>query len=135
MPLSPITSSIHFIFVHYLLYLNLTMYVLGGVKMSKRNVLLSLGIGVLAGYVLNKKVKESTMITPEQALKVAKAKFAVNGEIEGSWIHTKQENFRKNGLSYNVYQGGLTLNEQGEIHHYEFLVDADTGTILSATKQ
>lgn len=103
--------------------------------MSKKNVFLSLATGLIAGYFLNQKVKEYSIISPEFALQQAKRKFTNIGEIEGSWIHTKQENFKKDGLSYTVYEGGLTVNEDGEIHHYEFLIDADTGTVLSATKQ
>jgi predicted small secreted protein len=43
------------------------------------------------------------------------------------------ETFQKNELSYKVYRGGLTQNEDGELKQLEFIVDAHSGTVLDVT--
>jgi predicted small secreted protein len=94
--------------------------------------LFGVGLGFLGGILLTTQAKGEE-ISAEKALSEAKQAFKKRGPIEGSWIHMTPETFQKNELSYKVYRGGLTQNEDGELKQLEFIVDAHSGTVLDVT--
>ncbi|HLS35953.1 MAG TPA: PepSY domain-containing protein [Bacillota bacterium] len=102
--------------------------------MNIRRVLLALGVGFAAGYVVKQQLNEYQSITPEEALEKAKTKFRRLGPINGSWIYMKPEQIERNGLLYDVYRGGITRNIDGENVQFDFYADIDSGTIID-TKQ
>lgn len=85
--------------------------------------------GLLASYLVTK--DQPKKISPEKILQQVKAAFKENGPILGSWIHMEAEPYEKNHLSYLVYKGGISKNNQDGPTQYEFIADATTGTILS----
>jgi len=40
------------------------------------------------------------------------------------------EPYDKNQMTYRVYKGGISQNTDGNIKQYEFIADAQTGTLL-----
>ncbi|WP_059103767.1 PepSY domain-containing protein [Shouchella shacheensis] len=95
-----------------------------------KRVSLGLGIGVVVGFLVSKKIK-SDALSPENALK--KVKIAVKEEhnVSGSWIHMKPETIERFGLKYSAYRGGLTSPTNDGVVQYEFLADTKTGVLLS----
>jgi predicted small secreted protein len=90
--------------------------------------------GAVAGYAVTKKKAEG--ITPEKALDLLKEKAQESYSISGAWIMVNKEEKKVYGLSYLVYQGGFSHSIEGEPPaHYEFMVDANTGTLLQLKKQ
>ncbi|NMD72732.1 hypothetical protein HHO41_21120 [Bacillus sp. DNRA2] len=85
--------------------------------------------GIIASYLLTK--DQQKKISPEKILQQVKSAFKEQGPILGSWIHMEAENYEKNNLSYLVYKGGISKNNQDRTVQYEFIADATTGTILS----
>lgn len=98
--------------------------------MKLRNLLIGIGVGFSVGYVLRNQVEYVAKLSPERALKIAKAKLEESAPIVGSWIYVKEEHVEKNGLLYYVYRGGVSRNLDGETKQYEFLVDIDTGAVI-----
>ncbi|MFC4403615.1 PepSY domain-containing protein [Gracilibacillus xinjiangensis] len=97
--------------------------------MKTKQLVSALGIGILIGYTLRTK-QEDLWIKPENALKLTKQKFQQHYDVSGSWIYMKREQFFQNGLSYEVYHGGITKHVDGEHIPLEFFVDAKTGTVI-----
>ena len=102
--------------------------------MNIRRVLLALGVGFAAGYVVKQQLNEYQSITPEEALEKAKTKFRRLGPINGSWIYMKPEKIEKNGLTYNTYRGGISRNVDGLNKQYDFHIDIETGAIIDVTE-
>jgi predicted small secreted protein len=86
--------------------------------------------GLAAGYTLATQINNHKRITPEQALNNVKKALKNKLSIEGSWIQMVPEKLESDLLEYTVYKGGITANEQNRIKHYDFAVDAKTGTII-----
>ncbi len=105
-----------------------------GEGLKKRELILTVGIGVAVGYLLKSQLEEKQKITPEKALSSAKEIFKQNGPISGSWIYMKPEEVEKNGLVYNAYRGGITRNVDGVNKQYEFFVDVETGGIVDSVQ-
>jgi len=99
-----------------------------------RKTLLALGLGFVAGYVVKQQLNQYQSISPEEALERAKNKFRQLGPINGSWIYMKPEQIEKNGLTYDVYRGGVTRNIDGENIQFDFYSDIDTGTVIDTKK-
>lgn len=102
--------------------------------MSRRNVILAAGLGMVAGFLLRDQLDNFNKLTPEKALQYAKETFQKNGPINGSWIYMKPERLEKNGLTYYTYRGGISRNIDGKNEQYEFFSDQDTGTIIDVKK-
>ncbi|WP_138420663.1 PepSY domain-containing protein [Aquibacillus sediminis] len=102
--------------------------------MDWKKVLISAGLGALAGYVIAEQVNNRP-ISPESALRSVKETFRKEGPISGSWIYMKPEELNKNGLNYTVYHGGITRTIDGQNHQYEFFVDADTGSVIEVAER
>ncbi|MQR95232.1 peptidase M4 [Fictibacillus phosphorivorans] len=100
-----------------------------GIRMNWRNLILAGLTGAAIGYVVTKKQTET--ITPEKALKQLKEKASEHYRISGAWIMVKAEEKNVHGLPYSVYKGGFSSSSPGtEASHFEFLIDASTGSVL-----
>ncbi|MFC5712829.1 PepSY domain-containing protein [Thalassorhabdus alkalitolerans] len=97
--------------------------------MKIRDILIGVGLGFLAGYLLKDKIG-GEHISPEKALKVVKQNVQDHIPVNGSWIHMTPEKYNKDNLVYKVYRGGISSTEQDETKQMDFVVDAKTGTIL-----
>lgn len=102
--------------------------------MSSKRFLVGAGIGLVIGSFL-KEQWQKEHISPEKALRIVKRKLGQRGTVEGSWIHMIPETFEKKLLDYTVYRGGVSSTIEGEFHQFDFVVDANTGTILELTAQ
>lgn len=100
--------------------------------MKWNKLLLGIGIGIIGGTFLSRE-KQSQPISAEKAIKKVKKAFQEQGPIEGSWIYMTPEKFTKNNLTYHVYRGGITKNIEETMKQFEFIVDAETGTILEVS--
>ncbi|RST76445.1 hypothetical protein D4T97_006690 [Siminovitchia acidinfaciens] len=98
--------------------------------MNWKNFLLGAGAGVIAGYYASEALKKNSMASGEKVLQTVKEAFKDSGSIEGSWIKFRPENYEKHAVKTQVYRGGITTNEDGETKQYEFLADANTGTVI-----
>jgi predicted small secreted protein len=85
--------------------------------------------GAAAGYMITKTKTE--WITPEKALKLIKDKASEHFSISGAWIVVTREEKNVHNMLYTVYKGGFSHSIEGmPAVHYEFLIDAQTGTVL-----
>ncbi|WP_096436205.1 PepSY domain-containing protein [Alteribacter populi] len=104
--------------------------------MSWKRFIVGVGIGVAAAWFTKDQMdKTECNISPERALKMVKRKMKDFGSIDGSWIHMIAEDFRQDGLTYQVYRGGVSCTIDGQLHAFEFLVDATSGSVLKLKKQ
>ncbi|WP_270180607.1 PepSY domain-containing protein [Alkalihalobacillus sp. CinArs1] len=78
--------------------------------------------------------KKST-IPPEKALKSVKEAVKHSYAVKGSWIHMKTDSIKKFDVPFTVYSGGLTCEKAGRLEQMDFVVDANTGTIVELQKQ
>ncbi|MET3727452.1 putative small secreted protein [Fictibacillus halophilus] len=102
--------------------------------MNWRNLILAGLTGAAIGYVVTKKQTET--ITPEKALKLLKEKAKEHYRISGAWIMVKAEDKNVHGLPYSVYKGGFSNSSPGtEASHFEFLIDASTGSLLELVQK
>ncbi|MBU6080271.1 MULTISPECIES: PepSY domain-containing protein [Allobacillus] len=90
-------------------------------------------VGLIAGAVIGKKVKDQWLI-PEVALNRVKEMYKEDGPISGSWIMMQKEPYEKDGETYTVYRGGISRNIDGVTSQYQFKVNAKNGEILSTGK-
>lgn len=102
--------------------------------MSKTKTILAAGLGVALGFLVKQQLDENQQSSPENALKNAKEAFKEQGPISGSWIYMKPEVVDKDGLTYTAYRGGVTRKLDGTNKQFEFLADAETGTIIGSTE-
>lgn len=102
--------------------------------MSLKRFLIGVGVGLLAGTVLKEQISKE-LVSPEKALRGVKQKLGKQGVIEGSWIHMIPEDYEKSILKYTVYRGGVSCTIEGEFYQFDFIVDANNGTILELTSQ
>lgn len=102
--------------------------------MGLKRFLLGAGIGFIAGALLQNGVKKE-LISPEKALRIVKRKVSEQGVVEGSWIHMIPESYEKQFLQYEVYRGGISATIEGEFFQFDFVVDAETGSIIELTSQ
>jgi predicted small secreted protein len=93
--------------------------------MSWKKFITGAALGFAAAYAIKTKL-EQQMLSSEKALSLAKAAFRQLEPISGSWIQTTPETYEKNHVHYTVYKGGVCRDDA----HYEFVIDAYTGTII-----
>jgi predicted small secreted protein len=97
--------------------------------MKLRNLIIAGLAGAALGYAVTK--QQTERLSPEKALKMLKEKANQTYNISGSWILVDRENTSVFGLPYTVYKGGFSDSSYGNAPvHYEFLIDAETGTLL-----
>ena len=101
--------------------------------MNLKSFLLGIGVGIAGGLIARELLEQKSFVSPEKALANAKEVFKQNGAISGSWIHMKAEPFEKGHLQYEVYKGGISRKTaEDSTEQFEFIADAETGTILDA---
>ncbi len=98
--------------------------------MNWKNFIIGASAGVIAGYFANEALKKNSLASGEKVLQTVKAAFKDAGSIEGSWIKFRPEEYEKYAVKTKVYRGGITTKEDGETKQYEFLADANTGTVI-----
>jgi len=98
--------------------------------MNWKSFFLGAAVGLIGGYVTKEILNQNTNVSPEKVLELVKKQFKQNGTISGSWIHMTAEPYHKQEISYQVYKGGISKNNNGENEQFEFIADAQTGTLL-----
>jgi predicted small secreted protein len=97
--------------------------------MKWRTFLIASIVGAAAGYAITKKKTE--WISPERALKILKERAGKQFSISGAWIIVNREDEEVNNLPYTVYKGGFSHSIEGiPASHFEFMIDAQTGSVL-----
>lgn len=92
-----------------------------------------LSIGLVLGFILGFFLRPTIAkerISPEKALKKAKATASTTHTISGSWIHMNPESIERYGLQYEVYRGGISTSTPDGTVQYEFIVETKNGTLL-----
>ncbi|MBM0067054.1 hypothetical protein JNO66_15445 [Bacillus gibsonii] len=97
--------------------------------MTLKKLSFGLGIGFALGYLLRPTISKER-ISPEKALKKAKATAATQHTISGSWIHMNPETVERYGLQYEVYRGGMSTSTPDGTVQFEFIVETKNGTLL-----
>ncbi|MCA0986399.1 PepSY domain-containing protein [Guptibacillus algicola] len=101
-----------------------------------RDVLLGALIGAGAAMAATSLTTcKKSAIPPEKALKSVKEAVKNSYAVKGSWIHMKTDSINKFDVPFTVYSGGLTCEKEGRLEQMDFLVDANTGTIVELQKQ
>jgi predicted small secreted protein len=98
--------------------------------MNWKSFLLGAAIGIIGGYAAKEIINCNTNISAEKVLEQVKRQFSKNGPINGSWIHMEAEPYEKQQIHYRVFKGGISKNNNGTTEQFEFIADAQTGTIL-----
>jgi predicted small secreted protein len=98
--------------------------------MNWKSFLLGAAVGIIGGYAAKEIITCKTNISPEKVLEQVKKQFSKNGPINGSWIHMEAEPYEKQQINYRVYKGGISKNNNGTTEQFEFIADAQTGTLL-----
>lgn len=98
--------------------------------MNWKSFLIGAGAGLVAGYLANEAVKQSSLVSGEKVLQNVKLAFKENGSVDGSWIKFRPEEYEKYNVKTEVYRGGITTKQDGETKQFEFLADAKTGTVI-----
>ncbi|MBM7653208.1 hypothetical protein [Neobacillus cucumis] len=98
--------------------------------MNWKSFFLGAAVGMASGYLTKEILSQNTKVTPEKVLGLVKKQFRQHGPISGSWIHMTAEPYVKNHLTYDVYKGGISRNNQGINQQFEFIADAKTGTLI-----
>ncbi|MCM3725442.1 hypothetical protein M3226_06985 [Neobacillus cucumis] len=98
--------------------------------MNWKSFFLGAAVGIVGGYVTKEILTQKTNVSPERVLGAVKKHLQPKGSILGSWIHMEAEPYDKNQMTYIVYKGGISQNTDGNIQQYEFIADAQTGTLL-----
>lgn len=102
--------------------------------MNWKSFIGGIAAGFAAGYVVKELTNQTGLASPEKILSTIKTTLNQDGSnIRGSWIMMKPEKYTKNELDYDVYKGGLTKVTGTEATQYEFIADANTGTIIEFT--
>ncbi|MCL1630649.1 hypothetical protein M3N64_01605 [Sporolactobacillus sp. CPB3-1] len=96
-------------------------------------------IGVIAGYIAGMTVTRimngKITLSSEQVLERVKHTAKNQLSFDGAWICLTPHIWSNDQLNHLVYKGGLICNEQGKNHHYDFVADAKSGTILQLKSQ
>lgn len=87
-------------------------------------------LGVLAGVLATKWLIKRQKMKPEVVLEQVKSAFLAEGPIEGAWIEFTKTPLQKFAIKTQTYTGGITRLEDGDYAQYEFVADAQTGTVM-----
>lgn len=99
------------------------------------SLLAAFGVGAVTGYCITKGLSNLRPLSSERALREVKASLKDILDVDGAWIHLQPEEWENGKLTQTVYHGGVTETRDGEAVHYDFVVDAQTGTILKLEEQ
>lgn len=96
---------------------------------------INLGIAALAAtsYIAGKKIADKNLSATDILGKIKK-QFKKEGPIEGSWIESTPIHFHNFAFETDAYKGGISRYEDNDIVTYEFLTDAQTGTVLKMNR-
>jgi predicted small secreted protein len=101
--------------------------------MNWKSFLLGAAVGIIGGYAAKEVIACKTHVSPEKVLEQVKKQFNQNGPISGSWIHMEAEPYEKQQINYRVYKGGISKNNNGTTEQFEFIADAQTGTLIDVS--
>ncbi len=87
-------------------------------------------LGFTSGLVISHILINKQKVSANRILENVRKAFLKEGPIEGSWVEMKQAPLQKFAIKTNVYYGGVTRYEDGNLIQYEFIADAKTGTII-----
>lgn len=90
---------------------------------------LSFGLGFFVAKLFEKRAKD-----PDEILEDVKDAFKEEGPIDGSWIEMTKVPWKKHAYDTDVYYGGISRLEEGEMVQYEFIADAYTGSLMDIYK-
>ncbi|ARJ50032.1 hypothetical protein [Staphylococcus lutrae] len=76
-------------------------------------------------YVLYK--NKQKYIAADKVIENVKGYFK---HVTGSYILYEPTTYRKFGIEYEVYKGGISAERQGKTFNYEFIADAYNGQII-----
>lgn len=99
----------------------------------KGNLLFPLLIGAIAGFFSGLQARENLQqpkLTPQQILKKIRRAFQAETPVQDSWINMKPQHFQKFAIKTDVYRGGISRLEDQQLIQYDFLADANTGSVL-----
>lgn len=91
--------------------------------------------GYLAGTATSRLISEKKTLSSENVLERVKDTVSKQLTIDGAWIYLSPHIWSKDSLTHMVYRGGLISNEKGVNHHFDFIADAGSGTILEFKTQ
>ncbi|RRG09880.1 MAG: hypothetical protein DUD32_06730 [Lactobacillus sp.] len=94
---------------------------------------ITLGVSGVLGFFLGQKLKNRQQ-SPSEILTRVKSGFQKEGPLEGSWIESKTIPFQRFAYKTRVYRGGISRLEDNQRTTYEFLADAETGSILKMSR-
>ncbi len=97
-------------------------------------IVTSLLISFLFGAFTFFLVDRNKPINADRILNHVKKEFREEGPIEGSWIEMTKVPWSKHSYETDVYYGGLSRFENGQLAQYEFIADAYTGSIMDIYK-
>ncbi len=104
--------------------------------MKVNNFLAGVLTGVAAGIVVSETIDRlNKNVSADTVLNTVKEAFKTEGPIDGSWIVMKTEPFQNNVISMDVYRGGISRINNGELEQFEFAADAKTGTVVELVKR
>ena len=98
--------------------------------MNWKSFILGAAAGLIGGYAAKELITSKTNVSPERVLENVKRQFKQHSPISGSWIHMEAESYEKHPIHYRVYKGGISRNINGKNEQFEFIADAQTGTLL-----
>ncbi|WML25271.1 PepSY domain-containing protein [Neobacillus sp. OS1-33] len=101
--------------------------------MNWKSFLLGAAVGIIGGYAAKEVIACKMHVSPEKVLEQVKKQFNQNGTISGSWIHMEAEPYEKQQINYRVYKGGISKNNNGTNEQFEFIADAQTGTLIDVS--
>ena len=73
-------------------------------------------------------------LAKELNFELVDVEFKKEGPIEGSWIESTPIHFHNFAFETDAYKGGISRYEDNDIVTYEFLTDAQTGTVLKMNR-
>lgn len=87
-------------------------------------------ISFILGFVTFFIVENNTPVNADKILNNVKDQFREDGPIEGSWIEMTKVPWKKYSYDTDVFYGGISRTENGQIAQYEFVADAYTGALM-----
>lgn len=99
--------------------------------MNIKSFVAGIATGVAATIIVYEVLnKVAPFKSADDILNNIKNDFKKQGDIDGSWIYMKIENFTNGITQIPVYRGGISRTVDGIQEAYEFAADARTGTIV-----
>ncbi|HJE86613.1 PepSY domain-containing protein [Levilactobacillus sp. HBUAS70063] len=87
-------------------------------------------LGGLMGIFITRFFGGGSRLNPDNILERVKHQFRQESPIEGAWIEKHAVPFQKFAVKSRVYYGGITRYEDDKLVQYQFVADANTGSVL-----